>query len=69
MLVDLTSDANPNNASNNNKRQRTNETNTYLKNVEHYLQTTEKVDAIDKYECCIEEEDVANACHSITTDI
>ena len=37
MIVDLTSDANPNKASNNKKRQRTNETNTYLTNVEHYL--------------------------------
>ena len=68
MLVDFTRYENITDASNNNKRQRTNETLTYLTNVDHYLQTVEEVDIIEKYGCCIEEEDVANACHSITTD-
>ena len=68
MLVDLTRDKNIIDARNNNKRQRTNETLTYLTNVEQYLQTTEEEDVIEKYECCIEEEDGAKACHSITTD-
>ena len=67
MLVDLTPDKNIIDASNDNKRQRTNEILTDLTNVEQSLQTTEE-DVIEIYECCIEGEDGAKPCHSTTTD-
>ena len=68
ILVDITRDENIIDARNNNKQQRTNETLIYLTNVEKYLQSIEKEDVIEKYECFIEEECGAKVCHSITTD-